>query len=765
MLSLPIIDKKILFPFLSTLVLFLSIFAGIILVQKQQDLRTRAAGNTYYVATNGSDSSPGTLSKPWRTIAKANQTLQAGDTVFIRSGTFKEVIKPVRSGTNANRIIFSNYSGEKVVISNVNEPLVLSSRSYITIRGLEFRNVGTYLTMANGDYNHIEYNTFADSTYWRWAGMNITDGSTNNWFHHNSISGHGDYIGGEDRGDMISVRGSSDYNLFEDNEIFHGGHSPFSLGTSFNIVRNNYFHNEVWKKGFGNRDMDVKDDGQNLLEGNRFGFSGIPNDINFGDGIQMSSPKNIVRYNSFYENSGSGLKISTHSTQTSSGNHVYNNVFYHNGVNVNPEDTNRVGLRLNGWAARIIDTAIKNNIFYKNLGGPTHFAGAADSKDQIIVNNWENGDPRFVDTTAPGPGNSNLPDFQLRSSSPSIDAGTHLTETASSGSGNSLKVKDGLYFSDGFGIVSADWIKIGSSSPVQIKSVNGNTITLSASRNWGSNDKVWLYKDSRGNIVFQGNAPDMGAFESGGVGEPPPITLTPTPTKIPTLTPTLASTPGVSLTPIPPISGNLITNPSFESGTQGWSFNSDGVAAFTTSSAVYEGTSAAKVSITTPGSNVQLFQKGINLEPNTSYSLTFAAFSNTGHDMAVILHKHGEPFTNYGLNTTLDLGITWKTFSFDFTTNDLGGTTVADARLRFWMAPYDSAGDEYFIDAVSLTKTSTACTLIGDVNCDSIVNILDFQLLNNLFGTNNPDADLNGDGIVNILDFQILNNNFGKTGG
>lgn len=53
-------------------------------------------------------------------------------------------------------------------------------------------------------------------------------------------------------------------------------------------------------------------------------------------------------------------------------------------------------------------------------------------------------------------------------------------------------------------------------------------------------------------------------------------------------------------------------------------------------------------------------------------------------------------------------------------------------------------------------------TLLGDINGDCVVNVLDAQLLSNAFGTADPDADLNKDGIVNVLDAQILSNNFGE---
>ena len=85
--------------FLRVFVIFVSFITFIPLFSFLQKT-AQAQSTSYYVATNGSDSNPGTLSRPWRTIGKATQTLQAGDTVNIRGGTYNERLIPSRSGTS-----------------------------------------------------------------------------------------------------------------------------------------------------------------------------------------------------------------------------------------------------------------------------------------------------------------------------------------------------------------------------------------------------------------------------------------------------------------------------------------------------------------------------------------------------------------------------------------------------------------------------------------------------------------------------------------
>jgi chitodextrinase len=90
------------------------------------------------------------------------------------------------------------------------------------------------------------------------------------------------------------------------------------------------------------------------------------------------------------------------------------------------------------------------------------------------------------------------------------------------------------------------------------------------------------------------------------------------------------------------------------------------------------------------------------LEPDTLYTLSFKAYSNTGHDLSITLQKHGSPYTNYGLsNSVVNLTRSWNTYTIQFTTTGFS-SIVNDARLMFWFAPYAAAGDEYFIDDVVL---------------------------------------------------------------
>ncbi|MFZ3167565.1 MAG: carbohydrate binding domain-containing protein [Candidatus Methanoperedens sp.] len=167
-------------------------------------------------------------------------------------------------------------------------------------------------------------------------------------------------------------------------------------------------------------------------------------------------------------------------------------------------------------------------------------------------------------------------------------------------------------------------------------------------------------------------------------------------------------------------------NPGFESGTSPWIFYTDGTGKFTAGPPGYEGLKSANIVVYTGGTNIQLYQKGISLEPKTRYRLSFAAYSRTGHDLKVKLIKHVSPYTGYGLDQTFNLGASWQEFSTEFITTGLSGM-VNDGRLMFYIAQFATAGDTYYIDNVLLEKVTETGTLSitktpvsGDIYVDSV---------------------------------------------
>ena len=77
---------------------------------------------TYYVAKTGSDKNPGTEDKPFLTINKAAQLADAGDTVIIGEGVYREYVDPARGGLGeGSRITYKAADWAEVWIKGSDE--------------------------------------------------------------------------------------------------------------------------------------------------------------------------------------------------------------------------------------------------------------------------------------------------------------------------------------------------------------------------------------------------------------------------------------------------------------------------------------------------------------------------------------------------------------------------------------------------------------------------------------------------------------------
>src|SRR3954447_12097446 len=76
-----------------------------------------------HVATTGSDSADGSEADPFRTIGRAADLAQPGDTVRVHAGEYREWVVPRRGGlSDRRRITYEAAPGEHVVIKG-SEPV------------------------------------------------------------------------------------------------------------------------------------------------------------------------------------------------------------------------------------------------------------------------------------------------------------------------------------------------------------------------------------------------------------------------------------------------------------------------------------------------------------------------------------------------------------------------------------------------------------------------------------------------------------------
>ncbi len=119
--------------------------------------------NTFYVdklhpAAN--DTNPGTINLPWLTLQHAANTLVAGDTVFIRSGTYNEHFETTNDGdTISGNIVFTAYPGENPILNGTgvtsSSTGIRINNSFITLSGLEVRDWTTGIWADSATYFEI----------------------------------------------------------------------------------------------------------------------------------------------------------------------------------------------------------------------------------------------------------------------------------------------------------------------------------------------------------------------------------------------------------------------------------------------------------------------------------------------------------------------------------------------------------------------------------------------------------------------------------
>jgi PKD repeat protein len=516
----------------------------------------------------------------YNTIAEASAVAVAGDTIMLRGGTYNETLRPVRSGIPSLPITYRNHVGEVAVIRNTpglgdlpadEAALDQSDRGYgiylykishVVIEGLQVTNVAGWARIVHSDHVILKRNTFTAA---------LAPGTTGSikFFHSDSNKVLDNTI--HDGNDNLLLI-HSDRNLVAGNHFMKGRHTLWCIRAgNFNVIRNNYFHNDLQKIGEV-YDVEAASDAPvafdaahyNVIERNVFAKTASSGNHSPFAGIQYAGQNGIIRRNVFYETIGPALAFSLYPDEAlfNYANHAYHNVFH---------KTAFAGIALPGkGACAFHDNIIKNNIllgsvfvandtrwpwFTRDLAGKpvqlitgrldgfvfernnlfhrrapeTYLITHGSLKPPILpqkeVSWWENNrpkvfkhnlelDPLFVDASAH--------DYRLRPESPMIDAAAFLTATTGAGSGTTMPVENPGYFQDGYGIdgEAGDTIQLaGQTETARVLRIDykHKRLVLDQALSWSTRQGVALR--------YAGKGPDLGAFESGLAEEaaaPPP---------------------------------------------------------------------------------------------------------------------------------------------------------------------------------------------------------------------------------------------------
>lgn len=396
-----------------------------------------ATGNTYYVSPTGDDANPGTLSSPFRTIQKAANVAVAGDTVYVRSGIYKEKVTIQNSGSLGYYITFSAYPGEYATIdgngvsqSSWSGLIEIMDRNYIHITNLRIvnsANTGILIETANHitiDNNYI-YNTVS-------SGIGIWN-STDVMVDNNEVV----LACNDGNQEMVTVGNTNGFQI-SNNHIHHGG--PGTNGGEGINIKEGSANGKV----FGNIIHDIP---------NRLGI--------YVDAWNVHTYNIEIYQNIVHDNGSYGLALSSEAGGLLENAKVYNNIIYHNKINgigffdccaeLSPthpvKDIAIVNNTIynNGWGGwgggihienpDIKNVIVRNNILSKNVSFQIALKTGVPSAELTVDHNLIDGfrnelgeirgtsyiesDPLFV--------NASLLDFHLSAASPAINMGTALS--------------------------------------------------------------------------------------------------------------------------------------------------------------------------------------------------------------------------------------------------------------------------------------------------------------------------------------------------
>ncbi|MFC1781261.1 ankyrin repeat domain-containing protein, partial [Planctomycetota bacterium] len=196
--------------------------------------------SVYYVAPTGSDDSPGTLERPFGSIAAAVHIAEPGDTILIRGGTYLcSEITIDTSGLPGYPISVRAYPGEVPVLdySAVSRPAVFITGAYWHIEGLVLTGAtkGIVLQGAEGHHNIVEQvvSCFNDGT-----GIAIIQGAAYNLILNCDAYKNVDISGNGQNADGFACANSAGLgNVFIGNRSWNNSDDGYDLFNAGNSVR------------------------------------------------------------------------------------------------------------------------------------------------------------------------------------------------------------------------------------------------------------------------------------------------------------------------------------------------------------------------------------------------------------------------------------------------------------------------------------------------------------------------------------------------
>jgi hypothetical protein len=344
-----------------------------------------ASAKNIYVSTTGNDNNSGAAAgSPLRTIAAASGRAAPGDTVYLLPGQYSEAIVPANSGTSGHPITYQSAGPTPAVISNVKVGVLISSKAFIVINGINVNGgtaapnatVGTFVVVQNSNNVIIQNGKFQYAN--GWAGFDISglyspdgtyyaflaksamaNGSTTYvTIEDNTIDNVGNFLA--NKGDVIQVGFAVTQNiLIQRNTLTHGGHDLLDLESDYSVVQDNTFNNsykDLFGANAGYRSYEMGGT-FNVFQRNFVSQSGVSGNGRLPPLITPRGSQNITRLNVLANGIQNGINTwcGPPSATSVTNDHIYNNTLYQLG-----------GAAWIVWAFTGCDT-VGHDVFANNL--------------------------------------------------------------------------------------------------------------------------------------------------------------------------------------------------------------------------------------------------------------------------------------------------------------------------------------------------------------------------------------------------------------
>ena len=332
-----------------------------------------ASAATYYVATTGSDSNPGTASAPFRHLSKgAAAATNPGDTVIVMDGTYDNegqidpnyVVTLNFSGAGGNPITFKAQNRGKAVLDSMNTATGTTCNgaySYFNLRNAAFIVIQGFV-IQRGCHEGIHSNDSAHDITIRWNEIKNIANHTQT----DQIGQDGIYLNNTEYNFILDGNLFHDIGRTDGQTLLHFDHGIYSHAQNMTII-NNIFYN--MNRGFS---IQIADGASNwLVANNTFAFGNANGEA--GDIMFWNTNSNItVRNNIFYNPNVSAI---TRFSATISGSAFDHNLVY--GVSTIISDVTgfTIGINQIGANPLFVNASTAPYDFHAQAGGAGIDAG------------------------------------------------------------------------------------------------------------------------------------------------------------------------------------------------------------------------------------------------------------------------------------------------------------------------------------------------------------------------------------------------------